>query len=113
MSGSMTIVMRALNLRKQLVFKKNPLGAVWDAPAGLKEAIQLPAQHRSLQLPGLRGGKTEQTAKLREIEHLASGKAKLATETYMNLTHDARVFRAHFRVPGRPATQALSRQCAY
>jgi hypothetical protein len=39
--------------------KKTPLGAVWDAPAGLKEAIQQPAQHRLPRLPGLRGGKTE------------------------------------------------------
>jgi hypothetical protein len=109
MSDRMTIRMRALNSMEPIGFKKNPLGAVWDAPAGLKEAIQLPAQHRSLQLPGLRGGKTEQTAKLREMERLASGKAKLATETYMNLTHGARVFRA----PPTSATQVLFRQCEY
>jgi hypothetical protein len=30
--------------------KKTPLGTVWVVPAEIKEAMQLPAQHRQLQL---------------------------------------------------------------
>jgi hypothetical protein len=81
-------------LKGVLDLKKTPLGAVWDAPAGLKEAIQPPAQHRSLQLPGLRGGKTEQTARMHETVCLAENEAKLAIETYMNLTHTCTTFLA-------------------
>jgi hypothetical protein len=50
-------------LEKNAGRKKTPLGTVWVAPAEFKEAMQLPAQHRQLQLPGLRGGKTELAAK--------------------------------------------------
>jgi hypothetical protein len=90
-------------LKGREVLKKTPLEAVWDAPAGLKEAIQPPAQHRLLQLPGLRGGKTEQTARMCETPCLAENEAKLAIEAYMNLTHacmpvdcpEIRVWRRH------------------
>jgi hypothetical protein len=43
---------------------------VWDAPAGLKEAIQQSAQHGSPQLPGLRGGKTEQLLEIDEVDEI-------------------------------------------
>src|SRR6185503_12907882 len=66
--------------------KKTPLGAVWGAPAGLKEAIQPPAQHRWLQLPGLRGGKTEQTSE-RDRQISQNGRRTLATLPYMKLTY--------------------------
>jgi hypothetical protein len=65
--------------------KKTPLGAVWGAPAGFKEAIQPPAQHRRLQLPGLRGGKTE-TAEMPESATPVY-ESTLSIQTYMNLTY--------------------------
>src|SRR6476661_3149274 len=68
--------------------EKTPLGTVWDAPAGLKEAIQLPAQHRSLQLPGLRGGKTErrQNSQRIAVRRPRCSEAKLTIQTYVKLT---------------------------
>ena len=68
--------------------KKTPLGTVWDVPAGLKEAIQLPAQHRLLQLPGLRGGQTErrQNSQRIEVRRPRCSEANLTIQTYVKLT---------------------------